>query len=69
MAYTETMFTMVPCAAGCGRTAVTGSLACAVHVADRKKEAARLTGYILERRIVKDLNAAGLHFDSVDFSG
>jgi uncharacterized protein YjbI with pentapeptide repeats len=66
--YDYSMFALSPCAAGCGMTAVTGSRLCAVHAADTEKEAARIGRYISERKVVKDLNAPGLRFESVDFS-
>ncbi|MFP3090999.1 pentapeptide repeat-containing protein [Treponema sp. TIM-1] len=62
------MFKVIPCAAGCGHTALSGSTTCAVHAADPGKEAARIAAYIHDRKIIKDLNAAGLRFESVDFS-
>jgi uncharacterized protein YjbI with pentapeptide repeats len=66
--YYYRMFTLIPCAAGCGMTAITGSRLCAAHVANKENEAARIGRYISERMVVKDLNAPGLHFESVDFS-
>jgi uncharacterized protein YjbI with pentapeptide repeats len=62
------MFTIIPCAAGCGRAAITGSTTCAVHAVNREGEAERIAGYIHDRKVIKDLNASGLHFESVDFS-
>jgi uncharacterized protein YjbI with pentapeptide repeats len=62
------MFTLTPCAAGCGQPAITGSQLCACHVADPEKEAARLGQYISQRRLIKDLSAPALHFESTDFS-
>ena len=62
------MVTLVPCAAGCGRKALTGSPVCAVHAADPKKEVHRIGEYITQREIIKDINASGLSFENMDFS-
>ncbi|MDR2102375.1 MAG: pentapeptide repeat-containing protein, partial [Treponema sp.] len=62
------MFTLIPCAAGCGRSAISGTNICAVHAADPAKEMARIAAYIGERQIIKDLNAPGLSFEGTDFS-
>jgi uncharacterized protein YjbI with pentapeptide repeats len=62
------MFSLIPCAAGCGKSAITGSQLCAIHAASPEREGARIGEYIAKRRIIKDLNAPGLHFESVDFS-
>jgi uncharacterized protein YjbI with pentapeptide repeats len=67
-AYYKSMFTVIPCAAGCGRTALSGSQTCAVHAANRNKETARIAAYILDQDVIKDLCAPDLHFESVDFS-
>jgi uncharacterized protein YjbI with pentapeptide repeats len=66
--YYYSMFSLSPCAAGCGRTAITGSQLCALHVANERREAERMGQYISERMVIKDLNASGLHFASIDFS-
>ncbi|MDR2258592.1 MAG: pentapeptide repeat-containing protein, partial [Treponema sp.] len=62
------MFAIIPCAAGCGRAAITGSRICAVHAANPALESERIAEYIAQRLVIKDLNAPGLHFDSIDFS-
>ncbi|MDR1904115.1 MAG: pentapeptide repeat-containing protein [Treponema sp.] len=63
------MFTFIPCAAGCGRSAITGSNICAVHSAEAEAEAKRIALYIAGEETITDLNAEGLRFDEVDFSG
>jgi uncharacterized protein YjbI with pentapeptide repeats len=63
------MFTFIPCAAGCGRPAITGSNVCAVHSANTQAASARIIQYISEQKTVTDLNAQYLHFDDADFSG
>jgi uncharacterized protein YjbI with pentapeptide repeats len=68
LGYNNIMFSITPCAAGCGRASVTGSRICAVHSANPQGESERITAFIGERKTVKDLNAPGLHFDSIDFS-
>jgi uncharacterized protein YjbI with pentapeptide repeats len=62
------MFSIIPCAAGCGRAAISGSQICAVHSANPAGDSERIAAHIGERETVKDLNAPGLHFDSIDFS-
>jgi uncharacterized protein YjbI with pentapeptide repeats len=62
------MFKVVLCAAGCGRSAITGSSLCAVHVADSRRETARIVRLIKEQTCMTNLNAAGLHFENEDFS-
>jgi uncharacterized protein YjbI with pentapeptide repeats len=66
--YIHPMFSNDPCAAGCGRAAITGARLCAVHTVSPVNEAARVGAYISSQRSIRDLNAAGLHFESVDFS-
>jgi uncharacterized protein YjbI with pentapeptide repeats len=62
------MFMIKPCAAGCGRSAITGTNTCALHSANQAKEAERIAALITEQQTIKDINAAGLHFIGVDFS-
>jgi uncharacterized protein YjbI with pentapeptide repeats len=62
------MFTVTPCAAGCGRPAILGSNICFVHSANPELETLRITEYITERNVIKDLNAPGMYFESIDFS-
>jgi uncharacterized protein YjbI with pentapeptide repeats len=62
------MFTLTPCAAGCGAPAISGSRLCAYHAADPEKEALRLGQYISERRTVEDICAPCIRFESTDFS-
>jgi uncharacterized protein YjbI with pentapeptide repeats len=62
------MFSLTPCAAGCGRPAITGSALCAFHVADKEKEAARIGAWLSAGETVKNLNAPFLRFESTDFS-
>jgi uncharacterized protein YjbI with pentapeptide repeats len=66
--YNNAMFTLTPCEAGCGAPAISGSRLCACHVADPEKEAARLGQHISKQRVVKDLCASSIHFESTDFS-
>jgi hypothetical protein len=63
------MFTLQPCAAGCGRPAITGSPVCAVHSPNPRGEAERIGLYIGGQKTVKNLNAQGLHFEGINFSG
>jgi uncharacterized protein YjbI with pentapeptide repeats len=65
--YNQTMFTMVPCAAGCGRTAVTGSRLCAVHLTNPEEETNRIVLSIAGMNTIKDLCATELHFEGVNF--
>jgi len=65
----KVMFTLSPCAAGCGRTAISGSHLCATHSASAEEEAKRIGAYITEKKTIKDLSAPGLNFISADFSG
>jgi uncharacterized protein YjbI with pentapeptide repeats len=66
--YNSGMFTLVPCEAGCGAPAISGSRLCALHAADPEKETARLGQYISKHRTVKDFCAPSIHFGSTDFS-
>ena len=66
--YIHPMFSNESCAAGCGRAAITGARLCAVHTASPENEAVRVGAYISSQRSIRDLNAAGLHFESIDFS-
>ena len=66
--YHYSMFTLRPCAAACGRAAISGSHLCAVHAASAEEEARRIGAFILEQQEIKDLNAPGLNFISTDFS-
>jgi uncharacterized protein YjbI with pentapeptide repeats len=63
------MFTISPCAAGCGRSAISGSNICFVHQANQEQEIKRIENYIAGEKTIKDLNAAGIRFTEVDFSG
>jgi hypothetical protein len=62
------MFSFEPCAAGCGHPAITGSRLCSLHTANPQKEAKRISEYISTFKTIRDLNASGLRFESVDFS-
>ena len=62
------MFAIVPCAAGCGRPAISGSNICFIHQADHAKEIGRIVDYIAGNETIKDLNVAGMKFAGVDFS-
>jgi uncharacterized protein YjbI with pentapeptide repeats len=62
------MFTLTPCAAGCGAPAISGSRLCADHAANPEEEALRLGQHISKQRIIKDLCAPSIHFESTDFS-
>ena len=63
------MFVLTPCAAGCGRPAISDSVLCAVHSADPAAESRRIAGLISGSEVIKDLNAQGLRFEEVEFSG
>jgi uncharacterized protein YjbI with pentapeptide repeats len=63
------MYTIVPCAAGCGQPATTGSVLCGDHCANRAAESARITEFILRSNPVRNLSAGRLEFHDVDFSG
>jgi uncharacterized protein YjbI with pentapeptide repeats len=67
-AYNENMFAIVPCAAGCGRPAISGSNTCAIHAADPALEVERIGNYITRREQIKNLSACGLRFEGMDFS-
>jgi hypothetical protein len=67
--YTDGMFTMIPCAAGCGKPAITGSSLCALHSISAGAEARRIGELITGEKEIKDLSAHGLHFEGIDFSG
>ncbi|MHC6203074.1 pentapeptide repeat-containing protein [Breznakiellaceae bacterium SP9] len=62
------MFTSEPCAAGCGRPAISGSKICAIHSTDAVAEARRIAVQIAQQEEVRDICAQGLHFDLADFS-
>jgi uncharacterized protein YjbI with pentapeptide repeats len=62
------MFTISPCAAGCGRPAITGSNICFIHQANPEQETRRISELIITMDIVKDLNASGMRFENIDFS-
>jgi uncharacterized protein YjbI with pentapeptide repeats len=62
------MFKNIPCAAGCGNAALSGSYLCGLHCADPQKEAARIAEIISSRTEVRDLSAGHLRFDNMDFS-
>jgi uncharacterized protein YjbI with pentapeptide repeats len=66
--YNVTMFVVTPCAAGCGRPAISGSNTCAIHAANSALEVERIGSYIASQEIIKDLSACGLHFEGMDFS-
>ncbi|MDR0382891.1 MAG: pentapeptide repeat-containing protein, partial [Spirochaetaceae bacterium] len=63
-----TMFKNVPCVAGCGNAAVSGSDLCGLHCVDPQKEAARISENILSLNNVCDLSAGYLRFKNKDFS-
>lgn len=62
------MFSFNPCAAGCGRPAITGSALCGVHSANPEADAKRLAEYIITHKVVRDITAQGLQFKELDFS-
>jgi hypothetical protein len=66
--YHYIMFDFIPCAAGCGRAAISGSSICAVHAADSREEAGRIGREIASLKTVKDLSATELYFEKKDFS-
>ena len=63
------MFTNKPCAAGCGRPAITGVNLCFVHQANPEQENLRIRDYIQGKKIIKDLVVFGMRFEKYDFSG
>lgn len=62
------MFSVVSCAAGCGRPAITGSALCAAHSANPEAESLRLGEFITQKKVVRNICAQGLHFKEIDFS-
>jgi len=62
------MFTNKPCAAGCGRPAITGYNLCFVHLANPEREYLRICSYIEENNIIRDLTVSGMQFEDTDFS-
>jgi len=62
------MFTIIPCAAGCGRPAITGYNLCFVHQAHPEQEYMRICEYIKENITIKDLCVCGMRFENNDFS-
>jgi uncharacterized protein YjbI with pentapeptide repeats len=66
--YNGSMFVITPCAAGCGRPAISGSNTCAIHAANPALEVERIGDYITRREQVKNISACGLHFEGMDFS-
>jgi len=62
------MFTIIPCAAGCGKPAITGNNLCFTHLADPEQEMSRIYSFIKDNKIIKDLNVSGMRFENVDFS-
>ena len=62
------MFTISPCAAGCGRPAISGSNLCYVHQVNQEQETRRIVAAIAETETTRDMVVAGMHFTGVDFS-
>jgi uncharacterized protein YjbI with pentapeptide repeats len=62
------MFTVSPCAAGCGRAAISGSNICYTHQANPEQEILRITQYIAQNKSIKDISVAGMRFENIDFS-
>ena len=62
------MFTVSPCAAGCGRPAISGSNICFVHQASQKQEVDRIVAHIAENRKITDLCISGMSFNDLDSS-
>ena len=63
------MYIFTPCAAGCGMPAIHGSALCASHQVARLDEERRIKEFIINTKTINDLNAQGLHFRKMDFSG
>lgn len=63
------MFPFIPCTAGCGQPATSGSTLCADHCVDRREESARVAALIMNARDVRNLSAGRLVFQDLDFSG
>jgi len=62
------MFVINPCAAGCGRLAITGGNLCFIHQAKPEEETQRICAYINQNKTINDLCVAGMRFENVDFS-
>ncbi|MCL2277453.1 MAG: pentapeptide repeat-containing protein [Treponema sp.] len=62
------MFTVNPCAAGCGKPAITGSVLCFSHQANPQQEYSRICDYIKKNPIIKDFTVSEMNFYNVDFS-
>ena len=62
------MFTISPCAAGCGRPAISGSNICFVHQASQEQEVSRILTYITENRKITDFCISGMSFYDLDSS-
>ena len=62
------MFTINPCAAGCGRPAITGYNLCFLHQANPEQEYVRICTYIENNMSIKDLSVSGMRFENIDFS-
>ncbi|MCL2230281.1 MAG: pentapeptide repeat-containing protein [Treponema sp.] len=62
------MFIINPCAAGCGRPAITGYNLCFVHQANPEQEYIRICTYIETHETIKDLSVCGMRFENADFS-
>ena len=63
------MFTLSPCAAGCGRPAISGSNICFIHQAHPEDETRRINEYISQNNPIKDIVVTGMRFENTDFSG
>ncbi len=62
------MFKINPCAAGCGRPAVTGYNLCFIHLANPEQEYKRICEFIEENKSIKDVCISGVRFENTDFS-
>jgi uncharacterized protein YjbI with pentapeptide repeats len=62
------MFKIIPCVAGCGSAAITGSNLCFKHQANPELECRRIVEYIMNNTRIENLCVEGMNFNDVDFS-
>jgi uncharacterized protein YjbI with pentapeptide repeats len=63
------VFSFTPCAAGCGRTAISGSTLCALHSLEPAEESRRLATEIEGRERSSDLSISHLVFENMNATG
>ena len=62
------MFKINPCAAGCGRPAITGYNLCSIHLANPEQEYRRICEFVEGNKSIKDFSISGVRFENTDFS-